>query len=78
MSLDATGPRRDSKSSAASFTTSTSKAAPSTESSSEVELNNHLTEIFAKIGSPIDSKKVMTKKKKNPDSQVLSTSKVEK
>ncbi|PLW07076.1 hypothetical protein PCANC_25979 [Puccinia coronata f. sp. avenae] len=57
MSLDATGPRRDSKSSAASFTTSTSKAAPSTESSSEVELNNHLTEIFAKIGSPIDSKK---------------------
>lgn len=50
------GPRRDSKSSAASFA-SASRALTGTESSSEVELNNHLTEIFAKIGSPIDSKK---------------------
>ncbi|OAV98650.1 hypothetical protein, variant [Puccinia triticina 1-1 BBBD Race 1] len=52
------GARRDSKSSAASFaSTSLPKAVPGNESSSEVELNNHLTEIFAKIGSPIDSKK---------------------
>ncbi|EFP78682.1 uncharacterized protein PGTG_04638 [Puccinia graminis f. sp. tritici CRL 75-36-700-3] len=55
---DTTGPRRDSKSSAASFgSTALSKPVPANESSSEVELNNHLTEIFAKIGSPIDSKK---------------------
>lgn len=50
------GARRDSKSSAASFA-STSKALSSTETLGEVDLNNHLTEIFAKIGSPLDSKK---------------------
>ncbi|KNE90352.1 hypothetical protein PSTG_16223 [Puccinia striiformis f. sp. tritici PST-78] len=51
-------PRRNSRSSVTSYaSTSFSKPGPATESSSEVELNNHLTEIFAKIGSPIDSKK---------------------